>query len=260
MENKKGLCIVVIVALLVILIVIVSISALSMNKSTEQGGNTNNDKIQENVGVKEEVRAINEDEKNDLMNIIDGLNEIDENVIEVSANNPLSDEIILKIAFAKAAQGANFVSLETVNLYANKYFDKDVVPKNIPCDLGDLDLYLYDDSMEGFVYNENHLGHGGISRNIFNKFESGTLKGDVYSITVYKAFSNLTEFYATKLYPTLEDACDGTNLLWDASDEDPDDVDLKSVFDSMDVSKLKKFTYTFEKKNGNYILKSYKMN
>lgn len=236
---------------------------VSGNQSSSQtnNGTSSSNQVTNNgqTSSKVETRTVNSVEKSELMSVINDLALFDESVDKVDESSPLSNRVILKVAFDMASSKYGvpiYVPITAVNLYSNKYFGKDVVPADIPC-FWDEDNsaieYKYDSSTSRFVLDSDHMGHGMVVANVLNKFESATLNGNIYTVTVYKGFSDSSY---NRLYSTYSDLVNDTNLLL----EQDGSSNLESAFNSLDVSKLKKFTYTFEKKNGNYILKTYKMN
>lgn len=109
----------------------------------------------------------------------------------------------------------------------------------------------------------NCLGHGGEFYQSFNRLLSIEVKDNIYTIQVKKAINKAQDIgYDTNpYYKNIEDLKENKNVLFKAEVfENGCDYEFKEepsfMFDKLSNDKLPTYTYTFEKVESNYILKS----
>ncbi len=215
----------------------------------------------------DDVRDLREVEINRLMERIDDLYYFDINPAKSFKTSELTNQEVLLWAADVMGNlnGADYSDLEKL---ANDYLDFSLEPENILCMthsniLGSSDYtYLYDVETRKYVRNDHHASHsvGGFYSDVANKYAESKYENGNYIISVYKIFSE-TNYYpeASKqikreYYNSYSDAkSKNDNIV--AHGLKPEDA--KKKIEEIDVSKLKKYTYTFGLKNDNFILKSY---
>lgn len=229
------------------------------------GGCSTNIKDEETVKV--EKRELAENEKSSLMEVINKLAYMDYYNKDVVPRNMANQEI-LRLSYeilaleGKVASGElNFSDLENV---AMNYFGYGLEPENLVCDThyniqdaGGADIMIYNVETGVYTNNSNHLGHGsgGLRTEVYNNYVEGDYTDGTYTIVVNKLFSGLLgEPYDSKLsyYATYGDAINSKNELFKSNM-----IDLNKFNEYQD--KLVKYTYTFQLKDDNYVLTSYKI-
>ncbi len=235
----------------------------------EEKGNKKNEEVKENI------RDFTEVEEKALMKIVDDLKYLDyfDKSFEIK---DLTNQELLRTSISIYNKKSNYSGKYTIrNLedVAKEYFDYKLVGENVECEShwedtgGSKYISLFDDYTGTFVYNDEHYGHGGggFSTEVYNRFKSGEVKDDKYILKVYKLFSGLsTDVMEEDVYyfNSYNNAARNKDKLFKAKynfETDRLSVDPQDKLDKMEEEKLIIYTYIFEVKNGNYILKSYKI-
>lgn len=210
-------------------------------------------------GIQKEKNAtpviVSYEEGLSLNNIIDKLDMLD--LLKKDYTN-LSDEDFLVLVASMTKQSEEGVyKVEDLNKTANQYFNKDIKIVKFNCLDCPNELYIYDEATNSYRFNENHQGHGvGYLKDVYNLYFSSKREGNTYYVTVLKAFSNSlqtgcgAQYYYDSLtesnkVATLEYNMETCELLTDLDNEI-----------NNNKGKLNKYTYTFEKENDKFILKS----
>lgn len=119
--------------------------------------------------------------------------------------------------------------------------------KNLICSVDDEILLNYDKDNETFTYNDEHPGHGGgFSGFIDYNVVSSSKNGNLYTINaLFLRGNEMDGYYINDSEFTIDQEYedDGTSIY-------------KNEFKKINPSKYTKFTFTFEKVNNNYYLKS----
>lgn len=224
-------------------------------------------KEEEKPKVVDEVRDLKEDEINTLMERVNYLYYFDINPAKSFKTSELTNQEVL--LWAVGIRSVDEFEFEELVNRAEEYLDFSLEPENVLCMthsniLGSSDYrYIYDASSKTFKVNKNHEKHSefGYYSAVFNKYVSSSYKNGDYIITVNKLFSTtnnnpwVSRDFEKNYYATYKDAKLDTNpVLVNTYSKD-----VEQKFDSVDSSKLVKYTYTFKLKNGNYVLKSYEI-
>lgn len=122
--------------------------------------------------------------------------------------------------------------------------------KPFVCGLDNEDLLSYDTRKKTYYINEKHTGHGGKIYNYNDlKVISAKQENNIYTVSIVFFYGSNAEGYY------LNDS--EFNISLDAETENYDDL-YKNEFNKLnDFSKIKKYTYTFEKIDDNYYLKGF---
>lgn len=223
---------------------------------------------------KNKSREVTKDEKEKLVNIIDKMKYLDYYGKSFEVKDLTNQEALrasYNIYTSIYPNGElKFSKIEEV---ADNYLGFSLEPEHILCDthfniLGASDyILLYDSKKDEFVDNDSHLGHGGggFTTAVYNRFVSGTVLEDVYTIKVYKLFSDLTSDVMDETsyyYSSYSNAQKEVNKLFKTTynfETNRFDKDPQNVLDNMDTDDLIIYTYTFILDDGNYVLDEYKI-
>lgn len=212
------------------------------------------------------TRELESTELSDLMTIIDDLTYMDFYNKDIVPRN-LTNQEVLRIAYeiVKKKDNSGGISFNTLEDVAMKYLGFSLEPENLNCDThfniqdsGGADVLVYDVDTGIYKNNSKHVNHStrGVQTKVYNEYVEGYVVDDIYTIVVYKVFSELiSNNYNSKLnyYLTYNDANNDTNVLFNTSDP-------AGELDSINKSILAEYTYEFKLKDNNYVLVSYKIN
>ncbi len=206
-----------------------------------------------------ERKAITEEEKNILINKVEELKYLDYYGKSIKTND-LTNQEVLQILNSLYG-GLNNIAFSELESAALTRFNYYLNPEDVSCDThgtffseGD-DIYKYSPTEKIYRINPNHTGHKdvGVKVNIYNTYKDSYKENNIYTIAIYKVFSELLNSDNTNsnnYYRTYNEALSKTNLLFTSASDIPSKM-------SENISELKTFTYTFEKKDDNYVLKEY---
>ncbi len=204
-----------------------------------------------------------------LMNKIQNYNMLDAFGKDIK---DLSNEEILMFALSKIGYKEE-IKLSEIEKVISEYLDVTFTSTDIPCQMGcEALLYIYDSKNKIFKLNEEHGGHGGtiVPNNVIERFHTLKTTDNKYTITVYKAYSNIsdigpgeTSYYKT--YEEVEDLAKGNRnvkaLFKVEYDEDLKvTTNILEEFRKIPNSSLTKVTYTFIKDGENFILSELNIN
>lgn len=186
--------------------------------------------------------------------------------------NALESSQKLNIAFKSILKNVldpyeSNISSEMISDYFKNTFDSTIYwnKEDIYCECNNV-LYSYDDSVDGYVYNKDHLGHGLIEITPFySKVLDTKKKNELYVITMNYVWNNYSDIfgYTNRGYISYNDAISMNNSLFEIEvpDELDNDIDvdfyaIKEIEDNFDLykDKLHKYIYTFKKVNDEYLL------
>lgn len=225
--------------------------------------------IKFNDNSKKGIKELSQNEIDDLMEIIDKLYIVDERDENIDENHKLSNQQLLEFAFAntKIIKETNSLyekewNYNDLNETVNKYFGIDLIKEDYLCPLDKHAFYKYDTKNDKYIFNKEHLGHGGPEIiDVINLYSSSYSKKDIYTIKVKKAFSSdmnenpdneaiYNKNYNSYLYPEDD--------LFEVYGENRNEV-FKNAREKVEGYKdeLYEYTYTFKKENGNYIFLTY---
>ena len=211
---------------------------------------------------KDEIRDLKESEIEALTQRVGDLYYFDINPAKSFKTSELTNQEVLLWA-------VGIRSVDEFEFEAEEYLDFSLEPENVLCMthsniLGSSDYrYIYDASSKTFKVNKNHEKHSefGYYSTVYDKYVSSSYKNGDYIITVNKLFSTtnynpwVSRDFERNYYATYKDAKLDTNPVLVNTYR----KDVEQKIDSVDSSKLVKYTYTFKLKNGNYVLKSYEI-
>ena len=216
---------------------------------------------------KDEIRDLKESEIEALTQRVGDLYYFDINPAKSFKTSELTNQEVL--LWAVGIRSVDEFEFEELANKAEEYLDFSLEPENVLCMthsniLGSSDYrYIYDASSKTFKVNKNHEKHSefGYYSTVYNKYVSSSYKNGDYIITVNKLFSTtnynpwVSRDFERNYYATYKDAKLDTNPVLVNTYR----KDVEQKIDSVDSSKLVKYTYTFKLKNGNYVLKSYEI-
>lgn len=228
----------------------------------------------EDENLKEAVRGLKEAEKNDLLERITYLTYVDYFDKDVVVNK-LTNQEVLQISFDiyyRLNENADVIKFSKLEKIANDYLGFTLEAEDLLCNThfnvlgGSEYLMLYDSEDGTYKYNDSHAGHGagGLASNVYNRFVKGSVEGNIYTITVYKAFSEIlgdVQEDTTEFYANYSDAVRQTNSLFQVTynfNANKLNKDPNELLADVDEEKLEKYTYTFKLRDGNYIFTNYK--
>lgn len=232
-----------------------------------------NDEIKSGEIKESKPRELTKEEIKDLMDRINVLQYIDYFAKDLK-NTDLTNQEALQISFDIASlKGIEKYKFKDLEKIANDYLGFSLEPEDLLCVshfnvLGGSEYIMLYDSTDGiYKYNDSHLGHGagGFGADVYNKYADSEVKDDVYTINVYKVFSDVyTDVLNDEIYyyRTYNDAIKLSNHLFKI------DIDFNSYdktadpwrkIDEVPVTDLIKYTYTFVKKGDSYVFTSYKI-
>ena len=223
---------------------------------------------------KQEAREVTEVEKEKIINIINKMKYLDYYGKSFEVKD-LTNQEALRASYNiyTAIYPNGELKFSKIEEIADDYLGFSLEPEHILCDThfniaGASDyILLYDSKKEEFVDNDSHLGHGGggFTTAVYNRYVSGTVLEDVYTIKVYKLFSDLTSDVmdeTTYYYSTYSNAQKEVNKLFKTTynfETNRFDKDPQNLLDNMDTDDLVIYTYTFILDDGNYVLDEYKI-
>ena len=173
----------------------------------------------------------------------------------------LSDEEFLVLVASMTDKNSNDgYNINDLNKTAQTYFNRDIKIVKFNCGGCGNELYIYDESTNSYIPNPEHLGHGGgFIKDIYNIYFSSKRDKNTYYVTVLKAFSSGGGI-----------GC-GDTAYYDSLNESNKVIDIEYNMETCELltnieqeiqnnkGKLNKYTYTFEKVDDNFILKSLEM-
>lgn len=232
---------------------------------------TNNKTKEKDSEVKEEAYILNEEQKTKVDNIV--------NLLELKYDdfnfNKLSDQDKIQLLY-KLARILNineygyeynssyeaYLNKKNFEMIAREYFGEGANFNLVDIDClicGKVDFY-YDESIEAYHFNEDHLGHG-FSAPIIQRKEQGiTKKGDIVSVKYKILFSNVYDIGApSAFYKTLDDAWSGTNEVATFADYCwGDDMDFGCDYNKMFSEKdFYTYSYNFKLDGDNFYFLNY---
>lgn len=139
-------------------------------------------------------------------------------------------------------------------------FDKD----NIICSCDEV-LFIYNNEEDKYIYNEKHLGHGTSPKedNYYSKIidvKSNEKKYIVTMVNLWYMPSTYYDEYVEYAYGSYSDALNNTNPLFQLNEGNGTYMNtIKELEDNYDKYKdhMKKYIYTLEKEEDNYLLISF---
>ena len=232
-------------------------------------GKKEEEKVKQKEAEPEDIRDLREVEINNLLERIDDLYYFDINPAKSFKTSELTNQEVLLWA-ADVIGNLNGASYSDLEELAKDYLDFSLEPENILCMthsniLGSSDYtYLYDVETKKYVKNDHHASHqiGGFYSDVANRYAESRYENGNYIISVYKIFSE-TNYYPgasaqvkREYYNSYSEAKSKSNNIV-AHRLKPEEAEEK--IKEIDVSKLKKYTYIFGLKDGNFVLKSYEI-
>ena len=224
-------------------------------------------KEEEKEEVKVSNRELTEDEKSDLLNIIEKLKYMDyynKDIIPRDLTNQEALRISYEILALEGKVGSGKLEFSTLEETAMNYLGFSLEPENLVCDThyniqddGGADIMLYNIESGVYTSNSKHLGHGagGLRTEVYNNYVEGYENDGTYTIVVNKIFSEvLGDVIDTKktYYATYGDASGYKNELFEATM-----IDANKFLEYKDS--MVKYTYKFVLKDNHYVLSSYKI-
>lgn len=258
MKKNNGL-IIAILSLIFILLIVGGV--IIYYKHTEKDNILKDPKVedsfQKDVNTKLSIEEIDE-----LMDAIDNLSRLDKYNQKELKLSDIDNQMKLDIALILATTDEyklydESYTLGDINRISNKYFGSNIETENFMCDYDDKVMYKYDESSKKYIYDENHLGHGVTIIDTVNLYFDSSKDGDTYTITVKKAFGDDDYSVSKNFYASYEDAVMRTNSVFYVNTSEEENV-KKDYKDGAEKNKLylKNFTYTFKKKNTDYVFES----
>lgn len=224
--------------------------------------NTSNEENIDNSSLKDENTKLSMEEIDVLMNTIDNLNRLDKYNKNELRLADIDNQMKLDIALILATTDEyklydESYTLSDINRISNKYFGSNIETEDFVCDYDDKVMYKFDESSKEYIYDENHPGHRTTIIETVNLYLDSSKKIDTYTITVKKAFGEDDYSVSKNFYANYEDAVMRENSVFYVETSEDQNV-KKDYKEGTEKNKqnLKKFTYTFKKKNANYIFES----
>lgn len=143
-------------------------------------------------------------------------------------------------------------------LFKKVFGDENFKHQNLKCSCGK-DLLVYDSENESYKYSSEHLGHGfhGFMGAMYNKAISLQISNKEYKLTVSKLFFDYNTEY---VYSNAKGTENYRLFEFDGETDTRDDVIRKYETNYEEYKdKLTKYVYTFEKKDGKFILLKYEI-
>ncbi len=163
----------------------------------------------------------------------------------------------------------NGITDEKIDSYFKNIFDTTIYwnKENIKCTC-DNDLYIYNNELSKYEYNENHEEHElSIIKPIYSKVLDAEKKNDIYVIKmsyIWTYYDGSNE-YITSGYSNYNDIEKNIKLFDIELPEEIDTEDInyyavKEIDDNYDkyIDKLHTYIYTFIEKDGKYLLQSFR--
>ena len=222
----------------------------------------------ENTNVDEAVsRELTEEEKNELLDIVDILKYMDyynKDIVPRNLTNQEALRISYEILALEGKVGSGKLKFSDLEDTAMNYLGFGLEPENLVCDThyniqddGGADIMIYNVDTGVYASNAKHLGHGagGLRTEVYNNYVDGYENNGTYTIVVNKIFSEVLGDVVDpqkNYYATYGDASSYKNELFQAAM-----VDANKFTEYQDS--LVKYTYEFKLKDEHYVLSSYKI-
>lgn len=217
--------------------------------------------------VETSSRELTENEKKDMLNVVDKLKYMDyynKDIIPRDLTNQEALRISYEILALEEKVMPGKLKFSDLEKTAMNYLGFILEPENLVCDThyniqdkAGADILIYNIETGVYSYNSKHLGHGagGLRTEVYNNYVEGYEKDGVYTIVVNKIFSDIKGDInedESNYYATYKDSSNYENKLFTAGM-----VDNKKFSEYKDD--LVKYTYKFILKDNNYVLSSYKI-
>lgn len=256
--NRNNTIIVIVVAIFLLLV-----SAVVYNLYFKDYGEYNKtEEKKESLYVEvTDENIINELINTIKVNNLDDIASFEKDIDNINTLEPIEKINIAYNAIKKDGQNEIDV-LELDNYFKDAfkttiYWDK----SDIYCTNGEV-LYKFDVSSNKYIYNVEHNceTHNDINA-VYTNVVSAKKKNNTYVITVNHIWNNSKQ--TDTMYKSYKDALNESNMLFVIPSEDGnvDETTINTFITNTyeDIKdKLHKYTYTFEKKDGKYLLNSFK--
>lgn len=214
-----------------------------------------------------QIETISCEEQNEIEELIDKLSYIDELGRNIKNIDDLTEDELVELAIKNIELKDDMYQGKEIREFIKNSTGREIDLKGskIYDHLCDTAFMIFDENKDAFIFNEEHGGHGGIGLEIINRITDIKKENDIYTVTVYKMFSEYTQFFYERYYKSIEDVKSETNEIYtlkitpdlEGETSIPQVEDMNKVINSMDLNKLTKYTYELKKENNNFVLVSY---
>lgn len=232
--------------------------------------NDNDSKETKKESKKEEKIEVTSTEKEELLDLVNKLHDFDLYQDDVEVKDMSNEELLefaINYRFYNNSRPYNSdVKLDEIEtLLSSVLYNVSITPEDIKCPYcGSVNL-IYDKDKKEFVYNEKHLGHGFSDVTVLNRLKDVYYENGKYVIVVYKAISEYVDVdYPMYYYASMKDVAsydeDKAIFKLKLNEYFMVEGDPEEEFAKISNDKLVEHKYYFVKKDGNFLLESYKIN
>lgn len=216
-----------------------------------------------------EIREVSEEEQNVIMKEIDELEYLDYYSKSFKVNELTNQEVLQFIYYLYKDNVSNSINFKALEEYLGNYMEFPLEPDNVLCNthfnrLGGSDyIYLYNIYNDNYEENKNHYMHprDGFGSDVFNKYVSGKVEGNKYTIRVYKVFSSIlneNRDYNVSFYRSYKDSSNKENSVFKTTYNGRYAINIEEEMNKYDDLYI--YEYIFKKENDKYLLVSYEIN
>ena len=245
-NNNNTKYIIVIILLVLALIGVITYMLLSNDNKDNKGKNNN-------TNIKDKMKEATDIDKEEIVRLIDNYNYSFSELYPVDSVNEFPNQKKLEFLYKKLDNVWDGFTAKQLEEVANKYFTSDFSFNNedISCPHGVIFKY----NPETSTYTRTDLlGHGEDGFLSKAYFVDAKYNNDLYEVTVKTLYYYCSDIcFVTEVYgsPNKDD------VVYDTMPADGDSIDPDIAYNKI-KDKVKTTTYTFIKKDNNYLLKSVK--